>query len=87
VAALAGAVGAEHVRSAPVDLAVSTAGTDPCCGPAGAVCLPDSTEEVRACVLAARQHGRPVVARGSGTGLAGGAVPEDGAVVISTTRR
>ena len=35
--------------------------------------------------LAAR-HGVPFVARGSGTGLAGGAVPPDGAVVIATTQ-
>jgi glycolate oxidase len=36
-------------------------------------------------VRAARRHGAPFVARGSGTGLAGGAVPVDGAVVIVTT--
>ena len=35
---------------------------------------------------AARRHGRPFVARGSGTGLAGGAVPLDDAVVIVTTQ-
>jgi glycolate oxidase len=86
VAALAGAVGADHVRSAPVDLAVHGRDGSLLRGRPAAVCLPASTEEVRACVLVARQHGRPVVARGSGTGLAGGAVPEDGAVVISTTR-
>ena len=37
---------------------------------------------MRACV----RHGRAFVARGSGTGLAGGAIPLDGAVVISTTK-
>ena len=37
------------------------------------------------CAIAGR-HGVPFVARGSGTGLAGGAVPPDGAVVISTTK-
>ena len=31
-------------------------------------------------------HGVPFVARGSGTGLAGGAVPPEGAIVISTTK-
>ena len=44
-------------------------------GPAGVVCFPLSTAEVQACVRVARRHGRPFVARGSGTGLAGGAVP------------
>ena len=50
------------------------------------VCLPTSTADVQACVLAANRHGVPFVARGSGTGLSGGAVPLDGAVVIATTR-
>ncbi len=55
-------------------------------GVAAAVCFPTTTEEVAACVRVARAHGRAFVARGSGTGLAGGAVPLDGAVVVSTTR-
>ena len=50
------------------------------------VCLPTSTEEVQECVRAAVRHNVPFVARGSGTGLAGGAVPLDGAVVISLTK-
>ncbi len=55
-------------------------------GDAAAVCFPVDTEGVAGCVRVAVAHGRPFVARGSGTGLAGGAVPVDGAVVISTTR-
>jgi glycolate oxidase len=55
-------------------------------GSASVVCFPESTAEVRSCVLAARRHGLPFVARGSGTGLAGGAVPLEGAVVVVTTR-
>jgi len=55
-------------------------------GEASAVCFPIDTAGVAACVRAAVAHDRPFVARGSGTGLAGGAVPLDGAVVISTTR-
>src|SRR5690606_14575585 len=55
-------------------------------GEAGIVCFPLSTAEVQACVRLARAHGRPFVPRGSGTGLAGGAVPLDGSVVIVTTR-
>ncbi|HEX9968693.1 MAG TPA: FAD-linked oxidase C-terminal domain-containing protein, partial [Acidimicrobiales bacterium] len=43
-------------------------------------------EEVQDCVRIARRHGCAVVPRGSGTGLAGGAVPLDGAVVVVTTR-
>ena len=55
-------------------------------GATSVVCLPMSTADVEACVRIANRHGVPFVARGSGTGLAGGAVPLDGAVVIATTR-
>ena len=44
-------------------------------GNAVAVCWPRSAAEVAAAVRIARRHGRPFVARGSGTGLAGGATP------------
>jgi glycolate oxidase len=55
-------------------------------GRAEAVCFPRSSEEVAAAVRVARRHGRPFVARGSGTGLAGGATPLDDPVVIVTTQ-
>ena len=55
-------------------------------GDASVVCFPLTTGEVQACVRAAARHRVPFVARGSGTGLAGGAVPLGGAVVIVTTR-
>jgi glycolate oxidase len=55
-------------------------------GRAGVVCFPTSTAEVQACVRLARAHGRAVVPRGSGTGLAGGAVPCDEPVVVVTTK-
>jgi glycolate oxidase len=55
-------------------------------GRPGPVCLPATTDEVAAVVRIAAAFGRPFVARGAGTGLAGGAVPLDGAIVISTAR-
>ena len=55
-------------------------------GRAAAVCFPASGEDVAAAVRVAARHGRPFVARGSGTGLAGGATPVDDPVVIVTTR-
>ncbi|HQV57432.1 MAG TPA: FAD-binding oxidoreductase, partial [Ilumatobacteraceae bacterium] len=55
-------------------------------GTAGAVCFPTSTAEVVACVQACARHNTPFVARGSGTGLAGGATPLDDAVVIVMTK-
>jgi len=55
-------------------------------GSAGVVCFPVDTAEVQACVRIAVAHGVPFVARGAGTGLAGGATPLDHAVVIVTTK-
>ena len=51
-----------------------------------AVALPGDGEETAAAVRIANRHGAAVVPRGSGTGLAGGAVPLRGGVVIATTR-
>jgi glycolate oxidase len=55
-------------------------------GRCGVVCFPQTASEVQACVRIAAEHGRAVVPRGAGTGLAGGAVPCDEPVVVSTTR-
>ena len=52
----------------------------------GAVVLPRTTEEVRRAVKAVVRHGLPIVPRGAGTGLSGGAVALNGAVVIGTAR-
>ena len=49
------------------------------------VCFPGSAVDVATAVAIAARHGRPFVARGSGTGLAGGATPIGGAVVVVTT--
>src|SRR5436309_14259614 len=50
------------------------------------VVLPRSTEEVAAVVRAAKQANVPIVPRGAGTGLAGGAVPAEGRGRISLAR-
>lgn len=50
------------------------------------VVLPRTTTEVVATTSIARQHGIPIVPRGAGTGLSGGAVPLAGGLVLATTR-
>jgi glycolate dehydrogenase FAD-linked subunit len=50
------------------------------------VVLPETTEQVAEVVQLTRRAGMPIVPRGAGTGLAGGATPMSGGVVISTTR-
>ena len=51
-----------------------------------AVVLPAGAEQVGAVVRVARSHDEPIVARGAGTGLSGGAVAEDGGIVLALTR-
>ncbi|HEX7615956.1 MAG TPA: FAD-linked oxidase C-terminal domain-containing protein [Thermoanaerobaculia bacterium] len=50
------------------------------------VVLPSSTEEVAAILRIASAAGLPVVARGAGTGLSGGALPVAGGVVVGLSR-
>ena len=52
----------------------------------GLVVLPSSTAEIAAVVRACNDAGVPFVARGSGTGLSGGALPRADGVLIVTTR-
>ena len=52
----------------------------------GAVVLPEDTAQVQGVVRAIARHGLPIVARGAGTGLSGGAVALGGAVVVGTAR-
>src|SRR5262245_22592168 len=51
-----------------------------------AVVFPESRAEVQKIVRACRRHGMPFVPRGAGTGLSGGALANDGAVVIECSR-
>jgi glycolate oxidase len=50
------------------------------------VVLPGNVEQVAAVVRSAQEYNVPIVPRGSGTGLAGGAVPAEGGIVLSLTR-
>lgn len=51
-----------------------------------AVVIPETAQQVSECVKVARRHELPIVARGAGTGLSGGAIAEHGGVVIAMTR-
>src|SRR5881296_4570380 len=61
------------------DGAVDTATPD-------AVVLPESTADVSALARFCHEHGVPIVPRGAGTGLSGGAIPVEGGVVVSFAR-
>src|SRR5512140_2450626 len=50
------------------------------------VLLPSTTEQVQGLLALARARGLAVTPRGAGTGLAGGAHPSAGGLVVSTAR-
>ena len=52
----------------------------------GLVVLPETTAQVAAVVRACAREGVPFVARGSGTGLSGGALPHTEGVLVVTSR-
>ncbi|HEY6698561.1 MAG TPA: FAD-linked oxidase C-terminal domain-containing protein [Acidimicrobiales bacterium] len=76
----------DRVRTEGVELGLYGRDASVMTGRAAVVCFPLTTDEVADAIRIARRHGRPFVARGSGTGLAGGAVPVGDPVVIVTTK-
>jgi glycolate oxidase len=86
-ARIAGVVGEAHVVADAADLVVyecdglTHGRTAP-----GLVVLPGSTEEVAGVLRIASESGIPVVPRGSGTGLSGGARPVPGCILVALSR-
>src|SRR5713226_4925444 len=79
-------LGARYVLHTPYDLMLYEydASIDRCTP--DIVVMPASTEEVAAIVKIASRHNVPVVPRGAGTGLSGGAIPIYGGIVVIFTR-
>jgi glycolate oxidase len=86
IAELERLLGAERVRHHPLDLAVFAKDSGVVTGPVIAAVLPETTQEVAAIVRLANRHGVPIVPRGAGTGLAGGAVPIVPGLLVILTR-
>ncbi len=86
IADLEAVVGGAYVLHEPEDLIVYEYDGSVDRGLPAAVVLPASTEEVSGVVRAARRHGAPIVPRGAGTGLSGGAIAHQGGVVAALTR-
>ncbi len=76
----------DQVLDHPLDLHVyaKDAGVTP--GIVAAVVFPESSEQVAAAVKIAAKHEVPIVARGAGTGLSGGAVPTRPGLIVALTR-
>jgi glycolate oxidase len=79
-------VGRDAVFSKPEDVLVFEADGSIGKGAPDVVAFPASTEQVAALVKLANARGVPVLPRGAGTGLSGGAVAVKGGLLISMTR-
>ncbi len=86
VADLVALLGDGRVRSHPLDQHLFAKDAGLRRGGRPVVVFPETTEEVAAVVKIAGTYGMPIVARGAGTGLAGGAVPADGSLLVVLTR-
>lgn len=80
------ALGPDAVKTQPEDLAVYSFDAYSQGRMPKAVVLPASTLDVAAAVRIAKDCGEPIVARGAGTGLCGGAIPAEGGIVFSFAR-
>ena len=84
---LARRLGDERVLTDPADLIVYEAdGSTMHDTVPRAVVFPHTTEEIAAVVQACRANRVPFVARGAGTGLSGGAMALDGAIILALNR-
>ena len=84
---LRSALGMENVISAPSELAVYDCDAYTVARrPPAAVVFPRTTQQVCETVRICANFGAPIVARGAGTGLAGGCSPLAGGVVLMLTR-
>ncbi|HEY0755862.1 MAG TPA: FAD-linked oxidase C-terminal domain-containing protein [Ktedonobacteraceae bacterium] len=79
-------LGARYVLSSPYDLMLYEYDASIDRGRPDVVVLPATTEEVAAIVKIAARYDIPVVPRGAGTGLSGGAIPIYGGIVIAFAR-
>lgn len=86
VADLVAQLGEDKVLSEPLERYLYGTDGGVARGEASVVVLPRTAEEVSAVVKIAQQYDSPIVPRGAGTGLAGGAAPAVPALVISLTR-
>ncbi len=86
VARLRGRLRPDQVRDGAAELHLYRRDASNLAGHPSVVCFAESTADVQAIVQVANEFGVPFVPRGSGTGLAGGAVPAKGSIVISTSK-
>ncbi len=79
-------LGERHVLHAPYDLALYEYDASIDRGKPDIVVFPSTSQEVAAIVKLGNKYNVPIVPRGAGTGLSGGALPIHGGIVIVFTR-
>jgi glycolate oxidase len=84
VADLRAVLGDEDVMEEPVELHLYSKDASLMRGRPACVVFPQDAAEVAGVVKLAEAHGVPIVARGAGTGLAAGASPTEGGIVLVT---
>lgn len=85
VADLRAALGERDVLEEPIELHLYSKDASLMRGQPNCVVFPENAAEVAEVVKLAEAHGVPIVARGAGTGLAAGASPTEGGIVVVTT--
>jgi glycolate oxidase len=84
--ALTDVLGSARVFTHPADLLAYECDGSVLTAMPDLVVFPESTEEVTGVVNVARRYNVPLIARGSGTGLSGGAITPIGGIVVSLAR-
>jgi len=79
-------VGRDAVLDRPEDLMLYEYDGGVRTNPPDAVVFPQNTEQVSRIVKLAASQGVPVVPRGAGTGLSGGAIPIEGGILVAFSR-
>ena len=85
VSELRAVLGVDDVLEKPVELYLYSKDASLMRGQPTCVTFPEDAAEVAEIVRIAEQHRVPIVARGAGTGLAAGASPTQGGIVVVTT--
>jgi len=86
VADMAAVVGPANVLDGPTEVLAYEYDASNITAPPDLVVLPGSADEAAGVLRVAALHGVPVIARGAGTGIACGAIPVVGGVVVALTR-
>jgi len=79
-------LGSDRVRAHPLDRTIFAKDAGVTSGVVIAAVFPENASEVSAVVRIAQEHNTPIVPRGAGTGLAGGAVPAEPGLLVVLTR-